>query len=240
MELFFVRNFRPGQGEITLCEEESRHASKVLRKTTGSPIELTDGAGHYIRGTISGKTGKRLLIRVENYRKASFPFGNQIDIALGIIRPNRLDWAVEKLVELGVRKIIPLICHYNSRKTIKHNHLEGVAVSALKQSGQFFLPPILPPTPIERWFELTGNSHATKFIFHTDGNDRKLSEMELQPSDSPVHLLIGPEGGFHPSEIEQALALDYATVSLGTNILRTETAAVAAVSQIKLLLNRED
>ena len=233
-----MKDYQPGQTEIKLSAEESRHAGKVLRKMSGSLIELTDGQGHFIQGVISGKTGKFLSIQVESYRRHKFPPANRIEVALGIIRPNRLDWAVEKLVELGVRTICPLICRYNSRKTIKRNHLGGVAVSAVKQSGQFFIPEILPPTRFSHWLSQVNDRSGTKLIFHANPDRQKpLPLKSSQPIDS-IFVLIGPEGGFHPSEVEQAITANFSRVSLGANTLRTETAAVAAVSQIKLVLSQ--
>jgi len=236
MELFFVQNFTPGTPEIHLSSEESRHARKVLRKRPGDVIDLTDGRGYHIRGEITDLSGKSVVIRVIRWEQSPFPPANHIQVAVGIIRPNRLDWAVEKLTELGVERITPLLCRYTTIRTIKPDHLQRIAISAIKQSGQFYLPAIDLPVSFDHWMKDTTGFEGIRLIAQPEGN----SLVEIRSSSPNIRrilLAIGPEGGFHPEEIELAINRKFRTFHLGETILRTETAAVAAVVRVKQLLS---
>ena len=145
MDLFFLENYTSDQTRFLLSEEESRHIHKVYRKNKADSINLTDGNGLYIKGIIIGKKGKSVEVLIKSVEKHEPSFENRIEIALAIIRSNRMDWAVEKLVELGVKRIVPLICNLNTIKKAKIEHLNRIAKSALKQSNQFFLPEITEP-----------------------------------------------------------------------------------------------
>ncbi len=236
MELFFAHNFTPGIPEIHLSPDESRHAHKVLRKRPGDGIDLTDGRGHYIRGEIATLTGKSVVVRITGWEQLPFPAANHIRVALGIIRPNRLDWAVEKLTELGVERITPLLCRYTTLRTVKPDHLQRIAISAIKQSGQFYLPIIEQPISFIHWIKETSDFKGIRLIAQPEGNG--LAEIRSSsPHVRQILLAIGPEGGFHPEEIELAVSKNFRTFHLGGTILRTETAAVAAVVRAKQLLS---
>jgi len=234
MELFFAENFEPGQDEIVLSPDESHHALRVLRKHAGEAIDLTDGRGHHIRGILFDENARKLTIRVESYDFVPFPAVDRIEVGLAIIRPNRMDWAVEKLTELGVERIVPVICHHNAVRTVKPQHLNKIAVSAIKQSNRFYLPQISPPMQFKDWLEQTGSNAGNKFVAHLQEKNAGFSQ-QTGKIEFPVFLAIGPEGGFHPDEIALAEKLGFITVEMGESILRTETAAVAAVAGIKLL-----
>ena len=235
MELFFIHNYIPGEKEIRLSAQEARHAGRVLRKRPGEVIEMTDGQGLHIHGEIRQLSGKGMVVQVLHREQISFPPANRIRVALGIIRPNRLDWAVEKLTELGVERITPLLCRYTTIRTIKPDHLQRIAISAIKQSGQFYLPAIDPPLPFQRWIINLEDFEGIRLIAQPNG-DSLVKIRSSTPDIRQILLTIGPEGGFHPEEIDLALNRNFRTFRLGQTILRTETAAVAAAVQAKLLL----
>lgn len=237
MDLFYIENYQPGQTEVALSVEESHHLKRVLRKSAGDRITLTDGKGHRLLARMTGNHRQQVLATVEQVHQFPFPPENEVDIALAIIRPNRMDWAVEKLTEIGIRRLIPLLCHYNSIKTIKMAHLKRIAISAIKQSGQFHLPQITEPMLFTDWLAGCPVDSQNCFLAHPRGSS--VAQMwnwgKTEPR-RPLTVAIGPEGGFHQSEIETALSRNIGLLRLGATILRAETAAVVAAALLKQYL----
>jgi 16S rRNA (uracil1498-N3)-methyltransferase len=234
MEYFFSENFKPGMWELLLSVEESHHARHVLRTKPGEPINLLDGKGHRISGLVISEEGRQLLMQVENIEYFPFPSENTIKVASAIIRPNRMDWLVEKLCELGVEKIVPVICKNNSVRHIKHDHLKKVAVSALKQSEQFYLPEITEPRVFAEWIKSLRDSTGEKFIADKSGSPPPEA---ISTANNRAILAIGPESGFAPEELQFAENAGFHRINLGGSILRSETAAVVAVSRLKLFFD---
>ncbi|GAB4375865.1 MAG: 16S rRNA (uracil(1498)-N(3))-methyltransferase [Calditrichia bacterium] len=239
MELFYFPLFKPGMKEIELSAEESYHARRVLRKQMDEVIEITDGNGHHIQGIVTHVSRSHLTVRIRSYQKYSFDPANAIEIGLALIRPNRFSWAVEKLTELGVRKIVPLICHHSVIRDINLNHLLKVAVSAMKQSHQFYLPEISPVISFMSWMEACHNRPALRFLAHLPLEEQEFSSRAGNMA-SEVILGVGPEGGFHQTEIENALNFGFDFIKLNNTVLRSETAAIVAVAQLKLGLLRKN
>lgn len=235
MELFYISNFQPGQSELILSEEESHHARSVLRKKKGATLQLTDGKGHLLSAIIKNNRGAQLILQLQQQKKIEFPSENLIEVALSTIRPNRMDWAVEKLTELGVQTIVPVHCHYTSYRSLKLDHLRKVAISAMKQSEQFYLPEIKPPTPFEKWIKEISETSGPKFLAHFQPeNSYVLPALNRQEK---IYIAVGPEGGFHADEVSQAKKFGFEILSLGQTILRTETAAISTVIRLKILKN---
>ena len=137
-----------------------------------------------------------------------------------------MEWMVEKLTEIGVNQIIPLLCRHSERKEIKVERLEKIAISAMKQSLKSTLPIISPMTSFKEVIQ--DISTAQKFIAYCDTSiPRKLLSNEYISHKDTI-ILIGPEGDFSIEEIQLALNNNYQPISLGDNRLRTETAAVVA------------
>ncbi len=234
MELFFLETFTPGQPEVVLSPEESHHLTRVLRRRVGDALELTDGNGRRLQGEIVFQGKKEVRIRIRQEEQVPFPATNELEIGVGIIRPNRMDWLVEKLTELGVRRIVPLICKYSNFKKIKAEHLRKISISAIKQSRQFYLPEIAPPQPCREWMENLPAANGNRFLAHPDGKATRMKRWESP--ELPLILVVGPEGGFHPEELALAREQDFQLIRLNTPILRTETAAVVATALLKNFL----
>jgi len=232
MDLFFVENFQPGDRTILLSPEDSRHAVKVLRKRKGDLIDLTNGAGYYLQGAILKDSPQELVVELTKVELRPKADANQIELALPIIRPNRMDWAVEKLTELGVSKITPIACAYSTARQIKKAHLRKIMISAIKQSRQFYLPEIGPVTGFAEWIKDIAPKKGLKYIAH-----QEIADKEIKRSDPAgmIYLAIGPEGGFHPEEINLALSSGFKILYLGESILRTETAAAVGVAKLKTI-----
>jgi 16S rRNA (uracil1498-N3)-methyltransferase len=232
MDLFYIENFHSKDTVVSLSTEESHPISKVLRKSTGSQIRLTDGKGQLISGEIADSRKRQLKVAVTKIQKFDFPALNQLALGVAVIRPNRMDWIVEKATELGIKTIVPLICQNNSYSSIKQIHLKKIAISALKQSQQTYLPDITKPMELESWLIDNPNQFKSRYIADPAGNS-------LPPGDSaspvlfPCRIAVGPEGGFTDQELQLAGKLGYSRLRLGNTILRTETAAIAAIAILK-------
>jgi 16S rRNA (uracil1498-N3)-methyltransferase len=235
MDLFYIAEYIPGQQQLLLPPDESHHVKRVLRKKKGDILHLTDGRGHELSGMIQEDRGTQLLLQLQKQEKIAFPPENLIEVAISTIRPNRMDWAVEKLTELGVQTIIPLHCFFTSYRQVKSDHLRKIAVSAMKQSGQFYLPEIRPAISFSQWLLETGKQNGLKFLAHPSLADDVQQDKSMR--DKKKFLAVGPEGGFHPDEISQARQAGFQILPLGQTILRTETAAISGVIRLKFLKN---
>lgn len=243
MEYFFSENLTEQSKQIRLSHEESRHLRKVLRKRQGDTIKITDGKGLLADAIIAGEKSKSLICEVQSVRPVPPPPERRIHIALSTIRPNRLDWAVEKLTELGVGTISFFYSGFTSVKLFKADHLRKISISAIKQSEQAYLPRIIPPLPFSEWirsFEKADNQIC--LLAHLKEDVPRIPQLQFEtphPRNQPMIVVaIGPEGGFLEQELTAACKKGFQLVSLDNHILRTETAAMVAAAQAKLLISR--
>lgn len=216
------------EATLTLPESDSQHCVKVLRKSAGDIIEVIDGKGHRFTCRLLEAHHKRA--KVEIIEQTELPPFWPNDIAVGVAPTKHLDrmeWLTEKLTEIGINSITPLLCRWSERKEIKTERLEKIAVSAMKQSLKGMCPCINPMTPFRKFIESVKN-YPQKFIAHCDDtHPRLLLSKEYRPGIDTV-IIIGPEGDFSPEEIETATEAGFVAVSLGEARLRTETAALTA------------
>lgn len=217
----------------TLDETESKHCVRVLRLEKGDEITLVDGRGGFFLARIDDPNPKRCVVKVVhselNYRQRNFG----IHIAIAPTKNiERIEWFLEKATEIGVNRITPLLCHHSERKEIKHERLEKVMVSAMKQSLKAYLPQLDELTKFSKFIQQP--FEGQKFIAHCDKQHRDLLKNVLKPANSYL-ILIGPEGDFSPEEIKLALDAGFVPVSLGESRLRTETAGVVACHTFNLL-----
>jgi 16S rRNA (uracil1498-N3)-methyltransferase len=232
MELFFIDKYSEGQKKITLSIEESRHVYKVLRKKTTDTIQVTDGKGTLVLTTIAGEQNRQLTLAVQEFRKFPFPSENEIELGISVVRPNRMDWAIEKATELGVKKIVPLYCHHSSYRNFKLDHVKRIAISAIKQSAQVYLPEISDPMSLNEWMESPAELPIHCFIA-TPASEGIWAGKSSDKTIRKYQLLIGPEGGFHSKELENTRKHSFKPLHLGPTILRTETAAIAGIIFLK-------
>lgn len=211
-----------------LPESDSQHCCRVLRMKSGDEIELVDGRGGLYRCRIVNAHSKKT--EVEIVQKVELPPVWPMDITVAVAPTKHLDrmeWLVEKLVEIGVNRIVPVRCARSERKDIKIERLEKIAVSAMKQSLKAVLPEISEMTPVKHFIDGL-DAGMQKFIAYCDDAvERRLLAKEYRPA-SPVAVLIGPEGDFAPDEVSYAIDAGFVPVTLGDNRLRTETAALVA------------
>lgn len=214
---------------LTLPESDSQHCVRVLRHRAGDLIEVIDGMGSAYTCRIVDPHSKHTLVEIVDCRKVAQPWLGHITVAVAPTKlMDRMEWMVEKLTEIGVNRIVPLLCDHSERREIKAERLEKIAVAAMKQSLKATLPQIDPMTPLNRFVASTEGSDSMKFVAYCDRNiERVLLAKALRPGRD-MTVMIGPEGDFSPAEIDNAIKAGYRPVSLGDCRLRTETAAVTA------------
>lgn len=220
------------QGVHHLDKEESRHCVKVLRKKSGDDITITDGAGKFYLATIQQADDQRCSFTI-NRTEEETPCGYTIHISIAPTKnTDRIEWFVEKAVELGINRISFITCQHSERVRIKKERIDRVAISAMKQSLKATLPRIDEMVNFSDCLSQTTTSE--KFIAYVD-QENKHHLFTSASKGKHYHVLIGPEGDFAPEEVEQALNAGYVKVSLGNSRLRTETAGLAACHILNLL-----
>jgi 16S rRNA (uracil1498-N3)-methyltransferase len=218
-------------GTHHLDEEESRHAIKVFRLNTGDLIEITDGKGTLYTCRITKADAKKCAFEVtQQVTKPAKPYSIHIAIA-PTKNADRIEWFVEKAVEFGIDEISFLLCNKSERKTINTERIEKLTISALKQSGQLFLPKVHPIQVLENFMSEKADQ---KFIAYVDKNNVDLLK-SIAIKGQKYLVLIGPEGDFSREELEMAQKNNFQKISLGPNRLRTETAGLAACHILNLL-----
>ena len=223
MKLFFHPNPTTDQ---TLSEEESLHAIKVLRLKEHDNITIIDGKGNQYEAEIIHAHPKKCGFKILNSKKEIKDRSYFLHLAVAPTKSiDRIEWLVEKAVEVGIDEISFLQCHHSERKNISAERIEKIAISAMKQSKNLYLPKINEMILFNKFISVPRKENC--YIAHLEEGDRKLFQKEISDK-ADILILIGPEGDFSPEEIQLALNNNYIPVSLGTSRLRTETAALGA------------
>jgi len=217
----------------TLDETESKHCIRVLRLEKGDEITLVDGRGGFFTAEIADPSPKRCTVKIvaekQNHGLRKF----QVQVAIAPTKNiERIEWFLEKTTEIGIDRVTPLLCQHSERKEIKHDRLEKVMVSAMKQSLKAYLPQLDELTKFSKLIQQP--FEGQKFIAHCEEQHREQLKNAMKPGGNYL-ILIGPEGDFSPEEIKMALDAGFVPVSLGESRLRTETAGVVACHTFNLL-----
>ena len=223
---FFFLDSIPQGDHLFLDETSSHHLSRVLRMEKGEKIILTDGKGNLLEAEIKVPHKSKSEVQILSRKEIAFVLPS-VTIAISPIKNvSRFEWFVEKCTELGVQKIIPLICDRTEKFHYKQERLYNILKSALLQSRQAWVPQLMSSIKIE---QLVMNSEeSNRYIAHCNADEQKISlASNLNKEESRI-ILIGPEGDFSEEEVSFAKANNFLGVSLGPSVLRTETAGIAA------------
>jgi len=230
MQLFYTPDIMQNQ---ILSEEESAHATRVLRLKEGDEIFLVDGKGTFYRALIADAHPKRTAVQLEEHWAQGKLWNFHLHIAIAPTKNmDRMEWFTEKATEIGIDAITCLRCRYSERREIKTARLEKIMISAMKQSQKASLPLLTGMTNFKEFVEQP--FEGKKFIAHCEEGEKSYLKQLYQAGQNTL-ILIGPEGDFSPEEIEYALQYNFKPVSLGESRLRTETAALAACQTIHVL-----
>jgi 16S rRNA (uracil1498-N3)-methyltransferase len=230
MNLFYAPNITT---EACLPEEDSGHAVRVLRLKEGEELTIVDGQGHFYRSEITAAHPKHCAVQIlEVTDEPGRPYRVEIGVA-PTKNLDRMEWFLEKSVEMGLDRFTPLRCRFSERKELKMERMERIAVSAMKQSLKATLPQLDPMTEIMDYLQEPFDGQ--KFIAHCYRDmERQLLSRNVHPA-TPVRVLIGPEGDFSTEEVEAAIRAGYQPISLGDCRLRTETAALCACHTVHVI-----
>jgi len=226
-----------GQDQVELDERSRQHAVQVLRLRAGDPLLLFDGQGGEYRAELTAAGRKAARARLLEFVDRDLESPLAITLCQGIARGERMDWVLQKATELGVARVTPVICERTQvrldaeRRERRMRHWRGILIHAAEQSGRTRVPELCPPVSLP---ELVGEpTQELSLILDPRAADR-LAGLNA-PEPARVRVLIGPEGGLSEAERATALAAGYRGIVLGPRILRTETAAVAALTALQLI-----
>ncbi|MEJ1238155.1 RsmE family RNA methyltransferase [Chryseolinea sp. T2] len=220
------------EGVRHLDPDESKHAARALRRRAGDIIHITDGKGSYFEARIlSDDQSKCTFELIKEHRDPET--SHRIHVAISpLSHPDRLEWFVEKAVELGVNQITLIDCDRTEKRHVKTERLIKIAVGAMKQSQRFTLPSIEGPVPFEAFCSTAKEDQ--RFIAFVDAANPLHLFTQAKKGKSYL-ICIGPEGDFTESEVRHSLSNGFEKVSLGTHRLRSETAGVAACHMLDLV-----
>ncbi len=217
----------------TLNPDESKHLIRVLRMKAGDRVTFTNGKGFFFDCRIEDDNPKACRLAVVTKRQGDGTQGRFVNMAVAPTKNiTRYEWFLEKATEIGVGRITPIICKRSERRQIKTERLERILIAAMKQSLKSKLPQLDQPEKFSTFVRQPFEGEKYIAFFHPDVDD-ELSA--VYHKGKPALILIGPEGGFCPAEVELAKQNGFKPVKLGPSRLRTETAAVVACHTVNSL-----
>jgi len=237
MELFYADPAQITDSEITLDSFERKHVLQSLRKSSGDELFVTDGQGTLFRTKlIQDKPLLKLNILSSEKKDPSLPVAA---LAVGYIRPARLDFIFEKGTELGVSEFFLIRTRYANYFSENIHRYEKIMRQALKQSQQFYLPKIRTFSSLEKFIEQISPYSGKIAAIDASYSSllQKIFEFDRDSSTSFLYI-VGPEGGFSQDEIKLLNDSAFIPVSLGSNRLRAETAAISGISLIKQYIHQ--
>lgn len=235
MPQFYVdRTFEVGE-DVEIRAADAKHISTVLRLKEGDWIILSDGQGNNFRGVLVLSSPRCVRVEIKEKLSALKRVPPPV-LAFSIIKHDRAEMIIQKAVELGIKRIIP----FRSERTVprladavssrKFQRWQTIALEAAKQSGLGYRPKVELPLSFKQLMDLA-QEFANKLMFWEGERERDLNTVrEMLALKTDKLLTIGPEGGFSLKEVELARSRGFLTISLGSQILRVETAAIAALS----------
>ena len=232
MQLFYNSDINEQTTQFSFDKEESKHIVKVLRKTAGDLLHITNGKGWLFIAEVTIPDVRSCLVTII-LKEFKLKHAYNLQIAVAPTKMNdRFEWFLEKAVEIGVNTITPIICDHSERKLIKLERFEKIVQSAMKQSLSCYLPKLNDAMTFKDFINHEFNGQL--FIAHCEETDKK-SLKKLLKKNEDYTILIGPEGDFSTNEIEMAITHGFKPVTLGDTRLRTETAAIVACHSVAFI-----
>lgn len=217
-----------------LPETDSGHAVRVLRMHAGDPLLAVDGRGNVYHCVLADENAHHAAVDIVSVTAEPPVWRGRLTVMVAPTKNmDRMEWLVEKLVEIGVDSIVPVRCRRSERKELKTERLVKIAVSAMKQSLKATLPDVSGMVPLT---EAVGECRALqRFVGYCDDSvERRLLARTMVPAVDTA-VLIGPEGDFTPEEISLVTGAGFVPVTMGDNRLRTETAALVAAGTFHII-----
>ena len=221
-----------------LPEAAAHHAGRVLRLTVGDAVTVFNGAGGESDARILSIGKDHVSVRIGPWRPREAEPSVRVVLLQGLSARERMDFTVQKAVELGVAEIFPIEMRRSvmrlaeERATRRVEHWQNLAVAACEQCGRNRVPEVHPVSALPDWLGAHATAPGKQRLILSTAADRRLRDLS---APQELLLLAGPEGGFAPEELEMAQACGFTAVRLGPRVLRTETAALAALAAIQAL-----
>ena len=226
-----------GTSRLDLPEAAAHHLAQVLRMRAGEPLVLFDGQGGEYTAVIETAERRRVSVRIERFDDVSRESPLRLQLAQCVSKGERMDYTLQKAVELGVSSVVPLLSARSvvrldeERWEKKLEHWRGVIAAACEQCGRTRVPAIVAPQRLDAWI-VGANANAEARLVLAPGGRSGLAAL---PAFASAILLVGPEGGLAAEEIALARSNGFVAVGLGPRVLRTETAGVAAIAALQAL-----
>lgn len=228
--IFQPISLAPGQS-VELDAQATAHLTRVLRLKSGDELVVFNGDGGEYQATVAKVERRSAIILIGEFLDQSVESPLELVLVQGVSRGERMDYTVQKAVELGVTRIVPVMTERTvvnlkgERQQRRREHWQAVANSACEQCGRTIVPKVSPILSLHDWFNAP--NEGIKFVLHHRAETGLKDSVDTQRA---ITLLIGPEGGLAEAEITAAQLAGYLPLALGPRILRTETAAVTALS----------
>lgn len=220
--------------DLTLPETESGHCCRVLRMKEGDRIFVVDGKGKEYECEITDAHPKHTAVEIIAEREEPKHWKERIVLAVAPTKNiDRIEWMLEKAVEIGVDEIVLLKCAHSERKNVNADRLEKIIISAMKQSLKATLPVFRGLVPFKEFMQMVDT--ARKYMGYCDDKTERREFAKEYPGNEDLTILIGPEGDFSPEELSLAIEKGFQPVTFGESRLRTESAALFAVTAVHVI-----
>jgi 16S rRNA (uracil1498-N3)-methyltransferase len=222
--------------QVELSKDATNHLVNVLRAKVDQPLVLFNGDGNEYSAHLSDVSKRSAFATIDSKLSLSVESPLPVHLGQGVSRGDRMEWVIQKSVELGVAEITPLVTERcglklsTERWQKKHQQWQKVLISACEQCGRNVLPILHPVANLTDW--LTQSTNQLRLTLHPRAQSA-FKHINLPPAGA--RLLIGPEGGFSEQEVYQTEQNGFHSVQLGPRVLRTETAAIAAISALQAI-----
>ena len=240
---FFVEPEQVQESCIYVTGQDVNHIRNVLRMKPGEEVAISDGRGRTYSCVIEDLQPEQVIAKIQNAEEESSELNASITLFQGLPKGDKMEWIIQKCVELGVTRIVPV----KTRRTIvklddkkastKVRRWNSISEGAAKQSGRGLVPEVSDVISFAEALEQANKMDVVLIPYEMARDMAKTREVlgNVRPGQS-VGIFIGPEGGFDEVEVEQAMAAGAAPITLGRRILRTETAGMAVLAMLVLLL----
>lgn len=234
LPFFFDENISAAAGMITLSEPTSKHVVQVLRMRPGEGLQLTDGKGLLLTAEIAEDNRKKCTVKIVQSIQLPAP-ARETCIAISLLKnSSRFEWFLEKATEMGISRIVPLVCKRTEKQHFRAGRMQNILVSAMLQSRQCHLPILEEPAGFADWVKKEAADYRKYIAYCGEENAKQPFHLQIDSSSGQL-IAIGPEGDFTEAEIQSALEQGFVTVSLGETRLRTETAGLVAAALLTQL-----
>ena len=236
MHRFFIEQKLRVGAELVLPQDVAHQLAQVLRMKAGERVIFFDGSGFDFPATLTAINKKEIRVEISAQEKNTREPQRRVTLFQAVIKKDKMEWVAEKATEVGVIKIIPVIAERSVKTGVNETRLSKIIKEAAEQSGRGIVPEIGELMLFKNALKMAMEECGVVYIAHLPtGQAGEAADRSLTPASSEsrqIGLFVGPEGGFSDAEIQAATALGAKIISLGSTVLRAETAAVCGVYRL--------